>query len=78
MFDTSGGIVYNINDPLSLYFAWDEVFTDPATDPEDEGDFILGFSGTPVQNPVPLPAGVWLLLTGLAGFGLFRRRNAAA
>ena len=33
-------------------------------------------SGT---SPVPLPAGVWLLLSGLAGMGVFgRRRNDAA
>ena len=28
--------------------------------------------------PVPLPAGVWLLLSGLAGLGVFGRRRAVA
>lgn len=33
---------------------------------------------TDAPPPVPLPAGVWFLLTGVAGFGLASRRKSAA
>jgi hypothetical protein len=32
----------------------------------------------PGSSPVPLPAGIWLLVSGLAGLGVFGRRRAAA
>lgn len=42
--------------------------------------FTVGIEGTDEQvgpAPIPLPAGAWLVLTGLAGFGMVaRRRNA--
>ena len=40
-----------------------------------DGYHIAWFAGT---TPVPLPAPVWLLLTGLAGFGALGRRKAVA
>jgi hypothetical protein len=35
-------------------------------------------NGTFTATPVPLPAGVWLLLSGLAGMGLVSRRRIVA
>ncbi len=42
------------------------------------GDGTIGFrdTGTPL-DPVPLPAGIWLLLAGLGGLALAGRRQAA-
>jgi hypothetical protein len=35
-------------------------------------------TGLPPLTPVPLPAGVWLLMGGLGGLALFKRRRARA
>lgn len=46
------------------------------------GNSVITTEGTSPPNPnpgvVPLPAGVWLLLTGIGGLGVLRRRGKAA
>jgi hypothetical protein len=65
-------------DPLDF-----NTFTYPITQTAYEGVFLLSANGqliydvTDGPEPVPLPAAVWMLLSGLAGFGVVSRRRAA-
>jgi hypothetical protein len=60
-----------------------ETFQYPITQTAYEGVFLLSANGqliydvTDGPEPVPLPAAVWMLLSGLAGFGVVSRRRAA-
>lgn len=40
--------------------------------------FTTGATGTVAVKPVPLPAGLWLLVSGLAGFGTMVRKRLTA
>jgi hypothetical protein len=59
-----------------------ETFDNPITQTKYAGVFNLDGTGhliydVPGGQPVPLPAAVWMLLSGLAGFGVVSRRRTA-
>lgn len=83
--ETAGG---NVGSSLAFFritvgeFSFD-IFDNPITQTAYEGVFLLSANGqliydvTDGPEPVPLPAAVWMLLSGLAGFGVVSRRRAA-
>jgi hypothetical protein len=88
--DTQGGALY-LGKILGLIFAGDTVtditsivglnlYYDSSQNP-DLGGLTYNLSGggflAPVENPVPLPASAWMLLSGLAGLGILRMRGRA-
>jgi hypothetical protein len=70
-------------DPNQIVAITDNLAAKSATDVAGENFDVLDtaalgqvYRGVAVA-PVPLPAGVWLLLSGLSAMGLMRRRTAA-
>jgi hypothetical protein len=67
--DGNGSLLINVSGPTQLFAA---VYA--RADHHSFGLYNLNASFA----PVPLPAAAWLLLSGLGGLGLFRRKRAAA
>ncbi|MGD9843622.1 MAG: VPLPA-CTERM sorting domain-containing protein [Steroidobacteraceae bacterium] len=65
---TSGSWTYNVTSPQTLYAA---VFAKPATTSQ-AGMYYANISYETAASPVPLPAALWLLISGLGGLIAFR------
>lgn len=68
----SGSSFADFTNTAFLWFEADDTLTVTAADSR----FLSNATGGPV-SPVPLPAGMWMLLLGVGGFSIVRRRQLA-